>query len=712
MGRRKIEKETTFLESTMKRLITFLILITASPGLIANPPAATHHLVSSAATSALTIYDEITEFLKDIENGILDEIETVEDLQRLNHFVISLTRLGLMPDDPEAEEQLERDIAELLECEHVEMTSLAHIDDAQIILAVLNNHHDYKIHQCGFFKHPFKSLGNKTLNAIHQTSKMVRSAAKKTAKLIKKHPKATAIGVAILAAGAATYHYCTHDSKSTADALLGAGAAGIGALATTETHNPQPAIREHIKDTLASEMQEYKKEISKENFIPKEPLKSHALPIEESGRILTPLFADRAIDRLHREHSLPDSYSSVINNYSTNENLSTLAFRARGEKALSSGYYNQAVVDFSKVIEKAPTDADAYLGRASSHFNLGEYNKSISDFHQYTVHTPTQATPSLTDFTKSFAKGVTKGACDSGEGLILILSEFATHPIHTAKQMAEGLTTLATMVKEKEWETLGDALVPELKQLITQWDTLSSDEKGSLAGYAIGKHGADLIVPTAAIKGTGALTKQGVKACRMFQAGKETLVLEAASLTNNPTKVSYLIAQGNRAEFLIEELGYSGRQIKELEHAGKLDKTLREAVFKWSPEMQASAYKARQAQKALKKYKNIPLTEAEIRTKIHETGYKTYPRPEGIPSNYIVEISDKGAGIKYMHPKDCGTSIRVMPGKAHSPFPYQRQPYVTVKRKSKNIDKFGNEVHFKSPKAHIPLLEFSLRNIE
>lgn len=51
-----------------------------------------------------------------------------------------------------------------------------------------------------------------------------------------------------------------------------------------------------------------------------------------------------------------------------------------------------------------------------------------------------------------------------------------------------------------------------------------------------------------------------------------------------------------------------------------------------------------------------------------------------------------------------------MPGKPHSPFPYQRNPYVTQMINGETIDKFGNIVSSKSPEAHIPLEEYIYRS--
>lgn len=63
-----------------------------------------------------------------------------------------------------------------------------------------------------------------------------------------------------------------------------------------------------------------------------------------------------------------------------------------------------------------------------------------------------------------------------------------------------------------------------------------------------------------------------------------------------------------------------------------------------------------------------------------------------------------------MHPTNEQTYFRIMPGKPHSPFPYQQKPYVIQMKDGNNIDKFGNIVGKKAPEAHIPLEEFYFIN--
>ena len=67
-------------------------------------------------------------------------------------------------------------------------------------------------------------------------------------------------------------------------------------------------------------------------------------------------------------------------------------------------------------------------------------------------------------------------------------------------------------------------------------------------------------------------------------------------------------------------------------------------------------------------------------------------------------------GMKYVHPDHTHESIRVTPGKPHSPNPYQQKPYVVHMRDGKALHKFGSPlVDVSAPEAHIPLEEFIYR---
>lgn len=115
------------------------------------------------------------------------------------------------------------------------------------------------------------------------------------------------------------------------------------------------------------------------------------------------------------------------------------------------------------------------------------------------------------------------------------------------------------------------------------------------------------------------------------------------------------------------------------------------------------------AQEFLKSYRKF-MPEAQVRELIHQKGIKTFSRPKGIPENFKIRLSGRGAGMEYVDPTNNHLRIKVMPGKPHSPFPYQKKPYVVQIQNGKALDKFGNKVAKNAPESHMPLDEFVYRN--
>jgi hypothetical protein len=73
-------------------------------------------------------------------------------------------------------------------------------------------------------------------------------------------------------------------------------------------------------------------------------------------------------------------------------------------------------------------------------------------------------------------------------------------------------------------------------------------------------------------------------------------------------------------------------------------------------------------------------------------------------------ITDRGAGIEYVHPINPHIRVRVMPGKLHSPNPYQQKPYAIQQIDRGALDKAGKYISRDSPEAHIPIEEFIYRS--
>ena len=103
------------------------------------------------------------------------------------------------------------------------------------------------------------------------------------------------------------------------------------------------------------------------------------------------------------------------------------------------------------------------------------------------------------------------------------------------------------------------------------------------------------------------------------------------------------------------------------------------------------------------------MPEGAARELIHQVGIPTFPRPEGIPKDFLVSISGKGAGMKYVHPTNEHTYVRIMPGKPHSSFSYQQRPYVNQRINGRSLDKNGKVILNDFPEAHMPLEEFIYR---
>jgi hypothetical protein len=275
-------------------------------------------------------------------------------------------------------------------------------------------------------------------------------------------------------------------------------------------------------------------------------------------------------------------------------------------------------------------------------------------------------------------------------------------------QTVDSLSQLATLIKNDEFGVVAEALSPELHQLVTQWDILPSETRGELAGYAVGKLGTDLMAPGVVAKVASKSVnsaKELVAICKNIQIAQETLILETASGIGIPARVSEIVEMGKKTAALGEELGFTTQEIGQLQQAKQLESTVSNAYKHLSPAMKESVAFFDEAESFLKPHRGF-MPESQARELIHQTGVRTFPRPKGIPDNFRVKISNGGAGMKYIHPTNEGTYVRVMPGKPHSQNPCQQKPYVSHLKNGQYLDKNGNVVSSKDPAAHIPLNEF------
>lgn len=554
-------------------------------------------------------YDEILQLLDNIESGEYEKNCTPEQLESITHFIALLAKEGVLPDNSPESLSLEDDIEELL-----------------------NGKDNRYEHTCSFLNSgeyqyiivPAVSYGKGDLvfckGWVHKQWKHVK-------KFAKKHRKALIIGAAVVVAAAVVVvTVVTASSAATAGIAAAAGAsdidynhkkhekeaAGSSSSASTEvisgimTTQEAPALRSALNDQASS----FKENIVCQKFFQNTnpSIQNYELSWEENARALGSLFAHDCYKNLlnqiphhprlgeeveyinskytfqirdgYQEHSNGHSeidrkfftdYSSHYSNQTQEVDFKTLSYQLRGEKASALGYYNQAVQDLGNAIELNPTNAIPYLERGVAHFALGEYDHSLEDYKQYIEQVEKTNPLSVSEFSLGFAKGLPKGVYESGEGLVQFVSDLLTHPIHTGKQIWDTLSLLGNLAQSEQWDVISQAIVPEVHQLIKEWDTLLSDKRGELAGYAFGKYGADIVIPGALSKAVSTSMK-GIQELSIVYKGlqnaEKTLILESVSSLENGKKIAEVIK--NKTAIIAEKLGFNPHEVAQLENIGKI----------------------------------------------------------------------------------------------------------------------------------------------
>ncbi len=446
-------------------------------------------------------------------------------------------------------------------------------------------------------------------------------------------------------------------------------------MAATQT---APTLRSALNDQAYS----FKENIVQNQFFqPTNPAIGHqGLSWEENGRALGSIFAHdsynnlqnqipyhpslaREVEDINSKYTFPipggyqgasiahpeidrkfsTDYTSLYSNPGQEADFNTLSHQVRGERALAFGYYNQAVQDLGKAIETNPTNPVPYLERGIAHFGLGQYDRSLEDYKQFTAqaqaHKPDPL--SISEFSLGVAKGLPKGVCESGKGFFLFMTDFVKHPIQTSRQIVDSVTTLAHLVHNDEWGVIAEVLSPEMHQLVTQWGTLSSEKRGELAGYTVGKHGADILVPGALAKVASKSVKSAQElaaVCKNLQIAQETLILETAAEIGSSVKIAEVVRNGQTMAFLGEELGFTAREVGQLKQAGKLEAAIDGACESWLAKSPSEAYIAaknggRHAD-LIPKFSEKPLKEIEKSIRSYEKLIVEHKDKIANPSKY------------------------------------------------------------------------------
>lgn len=569
------------------------ILLVTTPTVIACPAGEhsqltvpTHHRAFQLPDLRTLSYDEVVELLALIESDSFEDTYSADELDQINQFISFLAMEGVTDD------------------EKIDMTtataSLFRQSDFQYALA-MDGEFGYQVTPAIYIQ------GNQD---ILLCKSWIKKQCKHTKSFVKKHKKAIIIGaivvvavtvVAVTAVAISSSAAATAASSGLASAGGAAGAAGSKKDRKSSSESSHTSPSESLASSLHEQVSSFKETIAKEQFAAA-PV-ANGISIEENGRIVGSLFAHKTIDNITTSfnqnafsanelrdfganfryptptwlQTSPDSFAIAPHpttdrafstdytaTYASNTyDVNMLSYQARGSAALSSQCYTQAVQDFGKAISLDPSNPTLYLERGIANFELGNYENSMADYSQYVEK---KAQPfEVTDFSLGFVKGLPKGAYESGKGTLVLLSDLVVHPVHTSKQVVDSFSQLATLVKNDEFGVIAEALSPEIHQLVTEWDTLPSETRGELAGYAVGKFGGDFATPGAIAK-VAARSLSGARElaaiCKNVRLAQETLVLETAAGIGVPEKVAEVVAMSKKTVVLGEELGVINKEIK------------------------------------------------------------------------------------------------------------------------------------------------------
>lgn len=677
-----------------QRLLGFLLLFTVPTFAIQPQPFETipepNPWIQRLYTDDhILSYDAILELLEQIENGDLDSVCSDEDWQQIGEFLALLATQGTLPNASEIEKaELQRDILDLStpsstwECASYYLGSerycilpALYLGDANAILC--------------------KGWIHKKWNHVKH--------------FVKHHKTAVIVGTVLVVAAVAVVATVAVASATAAAAAGTTTAAATQSSSKEKVRPTDPAVNDQVQvlkttadqNQLLSPIQEGDASIigsilahdAIQSVTPLPSLPpSQKNPFEQvitagHGVIDKAFSTESSIQYIHSNPFLEDPTTRIQKN----------VFQQQGEISLQRGNYEQAVVQFGKAIEADPSHPDIYLDRAYTYLKMEDYDHSLADYRTYISKTPPKSTPSpCIDFCIGFVTNINTGAIDSGRELVCVASELVRHPIDTTGCVCEAYANLADMAASREWKALSQSVAPEVCELVDDWKTLTPREQGERSGYIFGKYGGDILISGLSIR----ILAHGIRGAKrlaiiskQLKVAHQTFALEGLSASaESGTSFSELVKMERSAKALEGEALTPNQQL--LKEKGLLD----------------SYFKFKNAEEFLKQFQGRSLPETQVRELIHQQGIPTFPRPEGIPENYLVQISDDGAGIKYVDPKNNGTYVRVMPGKPHSPFPHQQKPYVKQQINGRLLDKNGNfGVTKRDPESHISLNEFKYK---
>lgn len=207
-----------------------------------------------------------------------------------------------------------------------------------------------------------------------------------------------------------------------------------------------------------------------------------------------------------------------------------------GEAYSETLEYDKAIECLTKAIKASPENKQAYFERAVAYFENGQFDQALEDYLVSNIK-PKSLSLEAEDFV-SFASGISIGAKNGGvqagvefipsllsslHGIGETLWTFAQDPIHVSQDFVESAIDCFNFVRSSTSQELLETIVPELKDLIGNWDQLAPDKRGEGTGFIIGKYGVEIFASAGVIK--------GMQFFRQLKRANSLLNLQAAALS-------------------------------------------------------------------------------------------------------------------------------------------------------------------------------------
>lgn len=413
------------------RLFVYCIMLATTPTLLACPQNTFPQVSNKKANRGYmeetrewvrpTTYDEVMQMLEDLESGELEKKYSPLQLERVNSYLATLAKEGILPDEFGKEIDLEDDTYELMYGEDSAFqlaNYLENSNDYMIIPAVLDNYSSYDIVQCG----------------------KISKAWKKTKKFAKKHKKAIIIGaVVVVAVTVVTVAVVAASSASAATAAGAAGAAaGAGSgpskskqsktnressrSAANSKDTPAVDVNEapQMKETIDEHMTSFKEFLVEDKAAQQEISSKNwdEMAFSEKARELGSNASHRALDDISDlvkvvpqlcdevkelgARFLPDGFTPPIN----------------GEIGSTMGNYENIVANGHKVIDNVFSTDQAELFTAESKANDSMNNFAIGMLPSPLSGSLTQVFSDTKRFKEAGKVLDRKGLTKAGRGLI------------------------------------------------------------------------------------------------------------------------------------------------------------------------------------------------------------------------------------------------------------------------------------------------------